>query len=450
MDNDIARLRVTMAVAGDAQNRSRRPAFRRKAEPSLGPVPDGHADENSSDMRIGDLARLLIGTALLMTGPALTIPSAPVLAQTVDPDLFYEALAEHGSWLRVEPYGEVWAPEAGAGWQPYAQGRWSYVERYGWYWESREPWAWATYHYGGWVKTAAYGWVWAPGHVWAPAWVVWRIGGGYIGWTPAVPQGAPAPPVPPSAWIFVREHDFLSADIPSVAVPVEDNARLLSQAMRSGSVRIIGDTGVNTFIDRTAVSRALGYDVTPRPLPSMAPPLGAAFAPYPPVSGPVSNRFPSRRFGPQPVEPADVASYGSPNPYDAGLPGRFQARPLPIDPNGPHFAGAPGRTRSGMTAPAGFGASKTPGSASNLPQPVETAPLPPPTRDAGPSLTAPAVQPAEPADALRAARPQNASQPAPAASTSPPPEDASKGQRACTPEQAKADADACRPVRMIR
>jgi hypothetical protein len=35
MDNDIARLRVTMAVAGDAQNRSRRPAFRRKAEPSL-------------------------------------------------------------------------------------------------------------------------------------------------------------------------------------------------------------------------------------------------------------------------------------------------------------------------------------------------------------------------------------------------------------------------------
>ncbi|HKS38282.1 MAG TPA: DUF6600 domain-containing protein [Verrucomicrobiae bacterium] len=102
---------------------------------------------------------------------------------------FHAPLATHGSWIEVGSYGRCWRPASVAvGWRPYSHGHWVWTDL-GWYWESDEPWSWACYHYGSWVVDSHHGWVWVPGIEWAPAWVSWRIGGGYCGWAPLGPRG---------------------------------------------------------------------------------------------------------------------------------------------------------------------------------------------------------------------------------------------------------------------
>ncbi len=102
---------------------------------------------------------------------------------------FYEPLAASGTWIEFRSYGRCWHPTAVAvGWRPYCAGHWVWTDC-GWYWASDEPWGWACYHYGTWVYDPEYSWVWVPGVEWAPAWVSWRVGGGYIGWAPLAPHG---------------------------------------------------------------------------------------------------------------------------------------------------------------------------------------------------------------------------------------------------------------------
>lgn len=102
---------------------------------------------------------------------------------------FEPGLAAHGTWVEVGHYGRCWRPaHVAASWRPYCAGEWVWTDC-GWYWASDEPWGWACYHYGSWVYEGDYGWVWVPGVEWAPAWVSWRVGGGYIGWAPFPPRG---------------------------------------------------------------------------------------------------------------------------------------------------------------------------------------------------------------------------------------------------------------------
>jgi len=118
---------------------------------------------------------------------------------------FYEPLARDGSWIEVVGYGRCWRPaHVAVAWQPYCDGTWVWTDC-GWYWESGEPWAWACYHYGGWVYSADSGWIWVPDVIWAPAWVVWREGGGYIGWAPCAPHGEMAAE---REFVFVEDRDF--------------------------------------------------------------------------------------------------------------------------------------------------------------------------------------------------------------------------------------------------
>jgi hypothetical protein len=125
--------------------------------------------------------KLLFGMALLLAAPLLH-------AQLIDVDYFYEALAPHGEWIELAPYGWVWSPEGvDPDWKPYSQGWWVYTD-YGWTFASDEPWAWAVYHYGRWLDTDDYGWVWVPGTEWGPAWVAWRYGDDYVGWAPLPPH----------------------------------------------------------------------------------------------------------------------------------------------------------------------------------------------------------------------------------------------------------------------
>ena len=117
-----------------------------------------------------------------------------------------EDLDDHGTWLVVAGYGQVWAP-AGVppGWAPYRFGRWAWVEPWGWTWIDDAPWGFAPFHYGRWAY-ASRGWVWVPGTmvarpVYAPALVVFVGGNNWspaagdgIGWFPLGPHERYVPP----------------------------------------------------------------------------------------------------------------------------------------------------------------------------------------------------------------------------------------------------------------
>jgi hypothetical protein len=105
---------------------------------------------------------------------------------------FQSELAPYGSWSNDPTYGNVWSPYAstvGADFVPYAScGNWIMSE-YGWTWVSDWNWGWAPFHYGRWTTIAGRGWSWIPGTMWGPAWVSWRSGQGYVGWSPLPPRG---------------------------------------------------------------------------------------------------------------------------------------------------------------------------------------------------------------------------------------------------------------------
>ena len=133
-------------------------------------------------LAIGTVAALSVGTC--NTYADLEVSASFRVQAVAD---FYTPLETHGAWIEVGSYGRCWRPaRIAVGWRPYCYGQWVWTDC-GWYWQSDEPWAWACYHYGYWVIDPAYGWVWVPGIEWGPAWVTWRYGGGYIGWSPWVP-----------------------------------------------------------------------------------------------------------------------------------------------------------------------------------------------------------------------------------------------------------------------
>jgi hypothetical protein len=128
---------------------------------------------------------------------------------------FHAPLATHGAWIEVGSYGRCWRPaHVAVGWRPYCYGHWVWTDC-GWYWVSDEPWAWACYHYGSWAYDSHHGWIWMPGIEWAPAWVTWRVGGGYCGWAPLAPHGIV---VAPQAFVFVEARHFHNPVRPSTVI----------------------------------------------------------------------------------------------------------------------------------------------------------------------------------------------------------------------------------------
>ncbi len=100
---------------------------------------------------------------------------------------FQRQLAPYGNWTYNSRWGDVWRPRA-AGFRPYFDGYWENTREYGVVWVSNDPWGDVTTHYGRWVFDPRDGWLWVPGYVWGPSWVVWRSGGGQIGWFPMPPD----------------------------------------------------------------------------------------------------------------------------------------------------------------------------------------------------------------------------------------------------------------------
>ena len=140
----------------------------------------------------------------------------------VDDSDFYEPLSAYGSWVAYPGYGRVWRPSrtvVGSNFRPYTHGHWENTE-WGWTWVDHHPFGWATGHYGRWLYDSNYGWVWTPGTVWSPAWVSWRTGGGYVGWS-AMPPGSVyggSYAVYDTSWVFVSNGQFGSAYVGGVIV----------------------------------------------------------------------------------------------------------------------------------------------------------------------------------------------------------------------------------------
>ena len=165
------------------------------------------------------------GIALLLALAAgcVVAPATPAASSAVYADPFEQPLAPYGEWIVIAPYGRVWRPlGVSPGWRPYLYGQWVWTDE-GWFWASDEPWGWATYHYGRWLLDPALGWIWVPAYEWAPAWVVWRSGGGYVGWAPLLPGievwWVDPYPLDAAYWCFVPVNSFVGVPIDRVVVP---------------------------------------------------------------------------------------------------------------------------------------------------------------------------------------------------------------------------------------
>lgn len=221
------------------------------------------------------MKRSILVVAAILFGALFVSP--PSIANRYEPRvaIFYDDLAPYGSWVEHRVYGTIWIPATAAGWRPYTYGRWVWTNEHGWYWDSAEEFGWATFHYGRWILTAEYGWAWVPDDVWGPAWVDWRYGNGYVGWSPMPPEyrwhgGAFVEasidltgPRYASNWAFVAERDFVAADIEAYQIPASRTPGLLRASVRVTNYAIVKGMIVNSSIDRARISAAAKVRIRP-------------------------------------------------------------------------------------------------------------------------------------------------------------------------------------------
>ncbi|TNF35014.1 MAG: hypothetical protein EP329_06680, partial [Deltaproteobacteria bacterium] len=140
-------------------------------------------------------------------------------------DVFYDALDEDGVWQQDDEYGYVFAPYADD-YVPYSDGYWAETE-YGTTWVATDSIGWAVCHYGRWIYRDR--WLWVPDTVWGPAWVDWRLGGGWVGWAPL---GYGAYSVPYYSWRFVPDSYLYTHDLRSHYRRVHDIRSIYPQTHR--------------------------------------------------------------------------------------------------------------------------------------------------------------------------------------------------------------------------
>lgn len=251
-------------------------------------------------------------------------------------DNFYNRLAPYGTWSNNPRWGEVWHPtRVERGFRPYYNGHWVDTREYGWLWVSEDSWGDIPYHYGRWVFDPRDGWLWIPGYVWGPSWVVWRSGGGHIGWFPMPPgdnyygdgvyrdnfdnQYGYRDWYGPSfgnkqflsLWIFVSEDHFRDRDFRNYAVPQRDYGRIILQTRNTTNYVTINNYIVNRSIDESHFQRGTNRRRQPVPASSVigrnAPATQAS------IGRQVEQR--ERREHPMPanIDPSGQRGRGSPN-----------------------------------------------------------------------------------------------------------------------------------------
>lgn len=230
----------------------------------------------------------LAAAALLLAGPFVAggTTRTAVAGSEIDVSVFYTALAPHGQWVQIQPYGWSWVPEnVEYGWRPYTVGHWVWVEPYGWTWASEEPWGWATYHYGRWTWAEDYGWAWVPGTTWGPAWVAFRYGDPWIGWAPLAPGAGyrydsgydvaglnVEVSIGAFAWSFVQSRYFAEANLGSHVLVPAYSRPLLGRTRWSTRYAAVDGGYANLGVDVRVVETARGAPVTRRRLREAAAP----------------------------------------------------------------------------------------------------------------------------------------------------------------------------------
>ncbi|CAG0953259.1 hypothetical protein PLCT2_00318 [Planctomycetaceae bacterium] len=162
---------------------------------------------------------------------------------------FREPLSSHGTWVTIEGYGDCWYPsDVDDDWRPYSHGHWVWVDECGWYWVSDHEWGWACEHYGRWIHHHNR-WHWVPGYEWSGAWVVWREGGGYVGWSALPPSISWSVSVGirtegvrweteiyEPGWVFVEHRHFTSTSVRTVVIRRTEITVIISKTRVRGSV----------------------------------------------------------------------------------------------------------------------------------------------------------------------------------------------------------------------
>ncbi|MCL4730903.1 MAG: hypothetical protein KJ044_10770, partial [Planctomycetes bacterium] len=186
-------------------------------------------------------------------------PEPPARVE-VEITYFHDALAPHGTWVEVQGYGRCWTPHhVDEDWRPYSRGHWVWIDDYGWYWVSDHQWGWACEHYGRWFRLERR-WYWVPGYEWSGGWVVWREGGGHVGWA-ALPPSCPwhsggirvqgvnwDAEIYEFGWVFVEHRYFLSVSLHLVCVHPRQTRVLLGKCSVRGSLTAAGGRPVNQAV----------------------------------------------------------------------------------------------------------------------------------------------------------------------------------------------------------
>ena len=246
---------------------------------------------------------------------------------------FRDTLSPYGNWISTEQYGQVWVPAAtvvGTDFTPYyTGGRWAMTD-YGWTWVSDYNWGWGPFHYGRWITVGSHGWCWVPGRIWGPAWVHWRLGGGYVGWAPLPPRGVRiAQPwgggvgVRFHHWNFVPMAQLTSPRLvrvaPTVAGGLYARTTIASDLRAIGSTRIVYGPPLHHFagasirispaplhnvqiaMPRASIVARPGLALTARPY--YAPAYRQGFGVGRPMPGAVRPGAPSGGYQPAPGYP---------------------------------------------------------------------------------------------------------------------------------------------------
>jgi hypothetical protein len=192
---------------------------------------------------------------------------------------FERELSPYGDWSYHPRWGDVWRPRVAFGFKPYFNGYWASTREYGWMWISDDPWGDLTYRYGRWVFDPRDGWMWVPGYVWGPSWVVWRSGGGSIGWFPMPPDdyngNGPyrgnyasfygyrdwyGPGFSNdtffSLWIFVGEDRFADRNYRNYVMPARDYGRVIVQTNEVTNYVTVNNVIINQSINIQNIERA--------------------------------------------------------------------------------------------------------------------------------------------------------------------------------------------------
>jgi len=204
---------------------------------------------------------------------------------------FYDRLSPHGHWHSHADHGWCWSPRGmEADWRPYTRGNWRYANDCGWYWHSDYEWSWAGHHYGRWV-TVESSWRWVPGYEWSGAWVVWRHGGGHVGWAPLPPRAhwevgvgirtvgfSYETDIHEHSWAFVADAHFTSASLHTVIVKPSEVGVIIRHAPVSGSVSVSGGVTVNHAITLDSAVKFTGKPIKAHSLRASATLGGAQVA----------------------------------------------------------------------------------------------------------------------------------------------------------------------------